>query len=268
MEPDKNKDQHIMIDSKISARLVSEAKIAHHDVILEIGGGPGNLTELLADKSGEVYTIEKDDTYASLLKEKFAGRSNVKIISGNILEVDLPRFDKIVSNPPYQILQEFFYRLVLEKRQNFKCCVMTVPYGFAKLITKMPGEDEFGVLSALFYAFYDVEVIEEVPKGAFEPEPRVLSSLVKIVPKKREAEFLQIVFEYLFLHDTQKIKNAIIKLLWNRGNSLMKRKITKNDAKKIVDSFEGMVELLDKKIFQLSTEEVGVLSKQLLRIQS
>ncbi|MCW6159571.1 MAG: methyltransferase domain-containing protein [Candidatus Micrarchaeales archaeon] len=269
MKPDKNKDQHIIVDERISAKIVNVADVIDEDVVLEIGGGPGNLTEILAKKSKQVYIVEKDQKYCMLLKEKFAGRSNVKVIPGDVLNVDLPNFDKIVSNPPYQILQEFFYRLIKERKQNFKSCIITVPYGFAKLITNKPASNEFGVLSALFYAFYDVEILDTIPEGAFNPKPRVLSNLIRIVPKTGKKTLVQAILEYSFLHETQKMRNVIMKLLWNRGEVLLKRKVTKNDAREIIESFDGnLTPALDKGVFQLSTREISMLCKQLLRMQS
>ena len=269
MKPDKNRDQHIMVDDRINAGVVSAAEVMPEDIVLEIGGGPGNLTELLAKSAGQVYTVEKDRKYYAFLKEKFAERANVKVISGDALSVGLPYFDKIVSNPPYQILQEFFYRLVRERRQNFKCCVMTVPYGFAKLATGRPESSEFGVLSALFYAFYNVEILSAVRKEAFRPMPRVLSSLVRIVPVREEKGLLQLALKYAFLHEKQKIRNVMMKLLWDHGEALLKRKVTKNEAREIIESFDaGLAPELDKGIFQLSASEISMLFKQLQKVQS
>ncbi len=269
MRPDKNKDQHIMVDDRIIARIVSAADVVGEDAVLEIGGGPGNLTKLLAKSAGQVYTIEKDQKYCELLKEKFAGAVNVKIIPGDALNVSLPYFDKIVSNPPYRILQEFFYRLVKEKRQNFRCCVITVPHGFTKLITSKPTNSEFGVLSALFYTFYSIEILSAVPKGAFDPEPRVLSNLIRIMPERGEKEPLRLILEYAFTHEKQKMKNVIMKLLWDHGEVFLKRKITKKEAREIVGSFDGNLKnALDKGVFQLSANEMSMLSKQLLKMQS
>ncbi len=269
MKPDKNKDQHIIIDDRISARIINAADVIDEDVILEIGGGPGNLTGPLAKRARQVYTIEKDQKYCSLLKEKFTGRANIKVILGDALKVGLPHFDKIVSNPPYQILQEFFYRLVRERRQNFKCCVMTAPYGFVKIITNKPTSNKFGVLSALFYTFYNVEILSSIPKEAFNPTPRVLPNLIRIVPKTGGKALLQVILEYAFLHEKQKMRNAMMKLLWDRGEMFLKRKITKNDAREITESFDvSLTPALDKGIFQLSTKEISTLSKQLLKMQS
>ena len=119
MVPDKKKDQHIMTDQNINKIIIDTASVNNNDDVLEIGGGPGNLTELLAKKAHFVYTVEKDKEYYELLKGKFANSDNVEVIFGDILETNLPKFNKIISNPPYQVLEPFFLRLVKEGKQNF-----------------------------------------------------------------------------------------------------------------------------------------------------
>ena len=259
---DKGKDQHIMLDSDISEMLVSSASIQEDDEILEIGGGPGNLTRLLAKHAAKVYTVEKDKKYFSILKRKFDDTSNVRPIFGDILDVELPRFNKIVSNPPYQILQQFFIRLVNERKYGFDCCVMFVPHNFAKIITTKPESDGFGALSALFYAFYNVEALGNVPKQAFEPMPRVTSHIVRIIPKDNEQKGVRALLTSIFLEDKKSIRNAIISTLWNDGEKCVGKRFTKKQAKEAVGRVSlELSSILDKNIFQLSNSEIRVLYK-------
>jgi 16S rRNA (adenine1518-N6/adenine1519-N6)-dimethyltransferase len=269
MIPNKNKDQHIMLDSGINEQVVDAASIIDSDKILEVGGGPGNLTELLAKRAKFVYTVEKDKKYFSMLRKKFAGSRNVKVISGNILEVELPEFDKIISNPPYSILQSFFFRLVKENKQNFKCSVMVAPHKFTKLVTSDPENPNFGVLSALFYAFYDVEVIAEVPKKAFDPKPRVTSHIIRITQKKN-ADFISSILQNLFSDYKKKARNALLDIFWNSSEGIIHRKLTRKEAKALILRVEEKtgVSLLDKNIFQLSNAEIKNLSKALLSIHN
>lgn len=266
MKPDKNKDQHIMVDSGTKEEMASAAYLTNADEVLEIGGGPGNLTEIISKRAKFVYTVEKDKRYYSLLKKKFAGIKKVKVINGNILDVELPRFDKIISNPPYKILQPFFYKLVKEGGFDFKCCVMTVPHGFAKLITKAPKNEGFGLISALFYAFYNVEVVTSIPKSAFNPEPRVTSYIVRITPKKDDSNLLRTVLKNAFLHNNMKLRNVILSALWNEGIRILNKKVTKKEARQMIEELkkESLAPILNKSIFQLSTNETSMLSRDLI----
>ena len=78
--------------------------------MLEIGPGTGNLTEALAARAGHVYAVEIDPDLAAQLSGRF---SNVQVIKGDALKVELPHYNKIVSNLPYQISSRITYRLAL-----------------------------------------------------------------------------------------------------------------------------------------------------------
>ena len=131
--PDKIKDQHIIVDKSVISKIANAASLTEHDSVLEIGSGPGNLTKAIAAHAGQVYAIEKDYEYIMELKKIFGGNRKVMVIEGNALDVKLPQFNKIVSNPPYKILQPFFLRLLHERKYNFECCVTVAPHGFSKL---------------------------------------------------------------------------------------------------------------------------------------
>lgn len=267
--PDKNKDQHILVDARILKKVVDAGELSKADVVLEVGGGPGNLTELLAKEAKMVNVVERDGDYSAKLRGMFKGSPNVNVIEGDILDVKLPEFNKIVCNPPYQILQQLFYRLVREGRQDFQVCVMTLPHKFTKLATAQPTDPDFGVISALFCAFYDVQVLEEVPKEAFDPMPRVTSHIVKITPKLSGATALQFILKSAFLRPEKKLGNAIIGALWDDGYEALGKKFTKKEAKEIISALEefSLTNILDKKVFQLSNLEIGKFCKSVVELQ-
>ena len=264
--PDKIKEQHIIVDESAISKIVNAASLTEHDGVLEIGGGPGNLTKAIAAHEGQVYAIEKDPGYVLELKKIFSGNHKVMVIEGNALDVKLPQFNKIVSNPPYKILQPFFLRLLHERRYNFECCVTVAPYGFSKLALAKPGSLDFGVMSAFFYAFYNVEVIAELKKNAFKPEPRVTSSILKISPKSNQSS-LSLILKLMFLEDSRKIGNAMLDALWNNGESILQNKVTKAEARRIMDKFENgeqKKQILEKRVFQLGNEEMASLAESIL----
>lgn len=264
--PDKLEDQHIIVDESVIDRIVNAASLTEHDSVLEIGGGPGNLTKAIALHAGAVYTIEKDPAYILELEKIFGGNRNVTVIDGNALNVRLPQFNKIVSNPPYKILQPFFFRLLHERRYNFECCVMIVPHGFSKLSSAEPGSADFGVMSAFFYAFYNVEIIAGLKKSAFKPEPRVTSFLLKISPKPVNSP-MSLMLKLMFLEDCRKIGNVLLGALWNNGEFIFQNKITKVEARQILNKFEkqgAKKRILEKRVFQLSNEEMASLAKSVL----
>ena len=264
--PDKLKDQHIIVDQSVIGMIISAAALTKQDRVLDIGGGPGNLTKAIAVHAGAVYTVEKDPAYISGLKRDFRGSSIVRIIEGDALSVKLPEFNKIVSNPPYKILQPFFFRLLHERKHNFSECVTTAPYGFSRLASAKPGSIDFGVMSAFFYGFYDVEVIAELKNDVFRPEPRVTSCILKIAPKAADSP-LSYILRLMFLEDGRKIGSTLLDALWNNGKLIFQKKITKNEVRQILNKLlEGKQkkQMLEKRVFQLSNAEMASLAESIL----
>lgn len=257
-----------MVDKAVIERLVKAASLTSNDRVLDIGGGPGGLTDALASLSGYVFSVEKDSAYASELRERFASSKKIKVVEGDILEVELPKFDKIVSNPPYGILQPFFLRLLREKRHEFSSCTIIVPQGFSRLAMAKPGAHGFGVMSAFFYAFYDVEVISEVKRGAFSPEPRVRSLILRISPKE-DATPLSEMLRLMFLEERRKISNSIANVLWNHGETILGRKMTKKESRTMVldiETHSRMGNMPEKQILQLSNAEMAMLASSMLAL--
>lgn len=264
--PDKLEDQHIIVDESVINKIVNAASLTGKDKVLEIGGAPGNLTKAIAVHAGHVYTIEKDPAYALELEKIFSGNNKVTVMDGNALNVKLPQFSKIVSNPPYKILQPFFFRLLHERKYDFEVCVTVAPSGFSKLASAEPGSADFGVMSAFFYAFYNVEAIAELKKSVFRPEPRVTSFLLRISPKPVHSP-LSLMIKLMFLEDYRKIGNVLLDALWNNGEFIFQNKITKVEARQILDKFEKEEQnkqILEKRVFQLSNEEMAGLAKSIL----
>lgn len=222
-------DQHIMTSPSLLDSIADSARLSGSDTVLEIGGGPGNLTEKLARRCGRLIVVEKSSAYAAALESKFRGVRNVSIVHGDILEVALPKFDKLVSNTPYSILQQLFMRFVRRGAHRFSCAVLVVPHGFARKITAPVGSSSFGALSALFLAFYDVDVLFEIGKENFSPAPRVRSACVRITPGTPNGAPARF-FRQLFLNDGKKVKNLLVEFFWN-GSRIYGRKLTKKEAR-------------------------------------
>jgi 16S rRNA (adenine1518-N6/adenine1519-N6)-dimethyltransferase len=114
VKPKKNWGQNFLIDNNIASKIISESDISSQDTILEIGPGLGALTEDLIKSAKKVYLIEKEPKFCYYLSDKFSTRDNVEIINDDILKVDIPPHDKVVSNIPYTItgaiLEKVFYK--------------------------------------------------------------------------------------------------------------------------------------------------------------
>ncbi len=209
--PAKRKDQHFLIDGNILRKVVDLASIDKNEDVLEIGGGPGNLTELLAQKARHVYTIEVDAALASLLEERFKS-SNVTIIRGNALKVEFPGFDKVVANLPYSISSDVTFKLL---KCGFRSGILMYQREFALRMVAKVGEPDYSRLSVDVQHFADVELLMRVPPQAFAPPPQVESEVVRLTPRPapymvEDRELFMRLVTAAFTGRRKRLKNALV----------------------------------------------------------
>jgi 16S rRNA (adenine1518-N6/adenine1519-N6)-dimethyltransferase len=183
---DPDRDQHFLVDDRVLDRVPGYLPDdADTDHLLEIGGGTGALTDRLLPVGERVTVVERDPDLASFLREEFAadvGAGRLTVVEGDALEVDLQAFTACVSNLPYGISSEVAFRLLPRKRP----LVLMVQAEFADRMAAAAGTDDYGRLSVTAGHYADVEVVERVPKEAFDPRPAVESALVRATPREPE----------------------------------------------------------------------------------
>jgi 16S rRNA (adenine1518-N6/adenine1519-N6)-dimethyltransferase len=199
--------QHFLLDPSVIERIVSFAGIKSDDRVLEIGPGTGFLTEALAARAGIVYAVEVDPDLAGAL----CGRApNVQVINADALKVELPDYNKIVSNLPYQISSKIAYRLL---SRPFELAVLMFQREFALRMMARPGSKEYGRLGMVAGFFCQIEILESVPRTAFRPVPEVDSSIVRLRPRMKKLEVDPEVFmrlaEALFRNRRKKVKKGL-----------------------------------------------------------
>ena len=207
-------DQHFLVDDRVVDRiptfLPADSDTSH---LLEIGGGPGVLTDRLLAVADRVTVIERDPTFADHLREEFAAAreaGRLTVIEGDALEVDLPDFSACVSNLPYSASSEIAFRLLpLDKP-----LVLMFQKEFADRMAAASGHDDYGRLSVSAQHYADVQIVEYVPNTAFDPQPAVQSAIVRLTPRDPdyevddEAFFLDFV-KAIFTQRRKTIRNGI-----------------------------------------------------------
>ena len=136
---------------------------------------------------------------------------NIELISGDILKISLPYFDKIVSNPPYSISSTLLQRILAA---SFKTAVFTFQKEFARRLTASGGEETYSALTVIASCLADVELLDEVPKEAFFPKPEVESTIVRMRLKRPlrfnvDIDVFFNVVRTLFMKRNRKVRNAI-----------------------------------------------------------
>ncbi len=242
-------DQVFMTDASILEKIVEISDVKKSETVLEIGTGPGNLTEALAKKCKKLITIEIDERMKTDLERKFGKTKNIHIVWGNaldVLEKGNLRFDKMVANPPYAISEALVKALFT---QNFRTAILTLPWRFVERLTANPEEDAYSRLSMFAQVFFRIETLFRVEKNAWAPRPDTLSFVVRITPDKPK-DARETVLREMALQDDKKLKNALREAL------VKTKEKTKRGARDEIDDIGLPEKLLEKKISQMSMDEI------------
>jgi 16S rRNA (adenine1518-N6/adenine1519-N6)-dimethyltransferase len=194
--------QHFLKDAAAAIRIVESLGDLLQSTVLEIGPGRGALTTLLARRARRVIAVEKDRVLAAQLRMHFSLASNVEIIEGDILAIDLdslfgpkpgssrpgmemvPQKVRVVGNLPYFITSDILLRL-FEFRKYFESLVLMVQKEVADRLAAKPGNSEYGLLSATAQLYANVEKLFTLPPASFAPPPKVHSTVVRLIPSER-----------------------------------------------------------------------------------
>ncbi|MDG6221354.1 MAG: 16S rRNA (adenine(1518)-N(6)/adenine(1519)-N(6))-dimethyltransferase RsmA [Candidatus Thermoplasmatota archaeon] len=197
----KKMGQHFLVDQGVARRQIELAELEPCMRVLEIGGGHGVLTALLADSVGpeNLVCIEKDEFLAQELEARFP---EVEILHGDALDIEWPKFDAFVSNIPYAISSLLTMKLCAS---DFDIAVVMYQEEFAYRMCSGPGTKDYSRLGVKVQYGHQCEYAFRVSSGAFSPPPKVGSAVVvltKIEPEE-EAMDVQLFFnlvDILFAH--------------------------------------------------------------------
>ena len=206
--------QHFLASDAAALRIVEALGDVSEATVLEIGPGRGAITDLLARKARRLIAVELDRVMSAQLRMKFNMHSNVEIIEGDILTIELdtvfgakpgsvrtglnftPEPARVIGNLPYYITSDILLRL-FEYHRYFSAIVIMVQKEVADRLAASAGGSDYGLLSATAQLYGRVEQLFTLPPAAFTPPPKVQSSVVRITIKPRlealrvsEAEFI------------------------------------------------------------------------------
>jgi 16S rRNA (adenine1518-N6/adenine1519-N6)-dimethyltransferase len=206
--------QHFLVDENILRVIGRLAELGPEDVVLEIGPGLGTLTAFLAERVGHVHAVEIDRALEPRLAERLAGATNVDVVFGDALSVELaglePAAGKVVSNLPYSVATP----LVVESLDGLPSvelwCVM-VQREVADRFFAAPRTKAYGAVSVLVQLAAERAGFRPVARTVFRPRPNVDSALVAFRRKRlpdRYAEVKRLV-EAAFAHRRKTLANSL-----------------------------------------------------------
>lgn len=184
----KNLGQHFLNDVE-KGREIVETLTGLSSNILEVGPGMGILTGFLFEnKSKRTRIVDIDKESIHFLYEKFPAHKD-DIIEGDFLQLDFEKvFDgqpfSIVGNFPYNISTQILFR-VLDHRNLVPEVVGMFQKEVAERIAGSPGGREYGILSVLMQAWYDISIVMQLEQSDFTPPPKVKSAVLHFIRKEK-----------------------------------------------------------------------------------
>ena len=192
--------QNFLIKRGIVDEIVKAADLQEGEPVLEIGPGIGTLTQGLAQSGANVTAIELDTRLLDVLDTTLAQYSNVTIVHGDVLKLDVPSIMnnepfKVVANLPYYITTPIIMSL-LESRLPIERLVVMVQKEVALRMVAKPGTKDYGALSVAVQYYTKPDIVLDVPPKSFLPAPAVTSSVIRCV--LRDKPPVDVVDEKLF----------------------------------------------------------------------
>jgi 16S rRNA (adenine1518-N6/adenine1519-N6)-dimethyltransferase len=183
VRPNRELGQNFLIDDNMLAVTGRAAELDSDDVVLEVGGGLGVLSEYLAPRVRHLHVVEVDRTLEAPLTEALAPFANARLHLADAVRLDLARLDpspnKVVANLPYGVAATVLLKSVAELPQATLWVAM-VQREVGERLAAGPGDSSYGATSVLAQLACEVRVLRRVPRTVFHPEPNVESALVRM----------------------------------------------------------------------------------------
>jgi len=210
--------QHFLTNESIAEKIADALHSYNHIITLvEVGPGKGMLTKYLTGKYENLYLVEADKDMVEILR-KDTKYDQAHIIAEDYLRVDLQKLSNgfpiyIIGNFPYNISSQIVIKMI-DHRDMIPGMVGMFQKEMAERIAHAPGSKEYGVISVLTQAYYDVEYLFTVKEGNFNPAPKVKSGVLRFTRKEKlkldcnEIEFKKII-KSCFLQKRKMIRNSL-----------------------------------------------------------
>jgi len=264
--------QHFLTDLSIAQRIAATITPANSPLhadsgnkipVLEIGPGMGVLTQyLLKNPNISLTAIEIDRESVAYLREWYP---ELNLVEGDFLKADLNTIFPsgpfcVIGNYPYNISSQIFFK-VLEYRDRIPVCSGMIQKEVALRLAAAPGKKDYGILSVLLQAYYDIEYLFTVGNHVFNPPPKVESAVIRLTRNQRERldcdeQLFKTIVKTAFNQRRKQMRNSLQQLV-GKGNPLLQENIfTKRPEQLHVDEFVELTKLIqDLRISRFKFED-------------
>lgn len=216
--------QNFLQDHNVIYNILSNIQASSNEHWVEIGPGLGAITEPLLQKKVLLDVVELDRDLVKVLEARFGQYDNFTIHSADALRFDFAALAKkdeklrIIGNLPYNISTPLLFHL-LENTH----CIEDMHFMLQKeVVDRMcaePGSKRYGRLSVMIQYYCEAELVFDVPPESFDPIPKVMSSIVRLVPYQKppveigDIKKLNTVVTAAFSQRRKTIRNSLKKLI-------------------------------------------------------
>ncbi|MFA6602222.1 MAG: rRNA adenine N-6-methyltransferase family protein [Candidatus Shapirobacteria bacterium] len=225
------KDQFFCIDDDILNKMIECAQLSPVDRILEIGPGLGFLTQKIATSVKEVIAIEIDTKFKPLLSQL---PGNVEIVYGDAYRLLNDDIFQSIHHPPTKTISSIPYSQSQNMLHNYTNArwyqgdlIWLAPKSLADKVNKEP----------ILGAYFKAEIIMEVPKTSFYPQPNTQSAVIYFhrIPNPMETgDFNIYLRRWFYNHEDIKVKNTLREGIISVAKNLKKKVVTKNQARELI----------------------------------
>jgi 16S rRNA (adenine1518-N6/adenine1519-N6)-dimethyltransferase len=185
--PRKGLSQNFLIDGNIIRKILKSSEVQENDLVLEVGSGPGSLTQALLESKTVVVAVEKDDALAHALQRFQVLPNNLKIFCEDILTFDLDeklkpllkagQKAKLIANLPYHLTTPILAKMIC-RTDLFSSLTVMVQEEVARRMTAAPSSSEYSSLTVFLNFYSKPRYAFTVSRNCFYPIPKVDSAIV------------------------------------------------------------------------------------------
>ncbi len=184
----KSLGQNWLLDPAVALGMVQQLGVEAGSLVLEVGPGPGALTEQLLTAGAEVIAVEIDIRMVEHLQQRWPGEPRLKVVHENILDADLASLTggrpfSAIGNLPYNITSSLLFRLLDFARESpgeLNRLMVMLQLEVARRACALPGDSEYGQLAVMLRLWGDPEIVMTVPREMFSPSPKVDAGVVRM----------------------------------------------------------------------------------------